>query len=136
MAIDCLALYLQSLRLRGGRCLLTTQVEEYPIHSDVFLAASSVSVEALRSALSFPSLSFLFFSFLFFFLFFSLTYPSTKQKSPAQRNVEDLMQAFKTFIFAAISCVLVWHAPPPLVTVLSPVQEGRAGAACYFQPIN
>lgn len=40
MAIDYFALYLQSLRLRGGRCLLTTQGEEYPIHSDVFLVAS------------------------------------------------------------------------------------------------
>lgn len=37
MAIDCLALYLQSLRLRGGRCLLTTRFEEYDAWGHVFL---------------------------------------------------------------------------------------------------
>ena len=80
MAIDCLALYLQSLRLRGGRCLLTTQVEEYPIHSDVFLAASSVCVGGgIKIRVVFFSFSFLFF---FFFLFFLIQ--AKEQKSPAQ----------------------------------------------------
>lgn len=40
MAIDCFALYLQSLRLRGGRCLLTT-------HGPIFWVSRVVLLTAL-----------------------------------------------------------------------------------------
>lgn len=80
MAIDCSALYLQSLRLRGGCFLLTTQGELYPMHSDVFLVASSLHAMGPEPVKA-------------FLLRVVLTYLSTKRKRPSTMKCNEFQDA-------------------------------------------